>query len=116
MSHTIAQNAHHRISSLIRSRVAAIQEACLDDDTGTLLTDDKTQAAIRDLAVVVAELAKADAAYEANRLTEQQLDRGITGVTDNGLSSAARVILSDLDQWRGTMIEVAKVLKGHYDR
>jgi len=91
MNSTIAQNAHHRISMLIRSRVVAIQEACTDDDTGTLLTDDKTQAAIRDLGLVIAELAKAYAAYEANRLTERQLDRG-DGLTDSGLSSAARVI------------------------
>lgn len=97
MNETIAQNAHHRISCLIRSRVEAIQTAIQDDDTGELLVDDNTQAEIRELAKITAELVQADAAIQQVRLNEE-ISRYGRAVTNSGLIDAARVLGRELTQ------------------
>ena len=104
MSETIAQNAHHRISCMVRSRITALQTAIQDDDTGEVVTDDNTQAEIRELAKITAELAKADAAYQQFRLNEK-LSQYSRGVTNGGLTDAASVLGRALTQAVGALVD-----------
>jgi len=88
MHETIAENAHHRVSCLILSRVKALQDT-IRDDVG--LTYSRHHEEIKELAKITAELAKADAAYQAVKVTQ-----AAGGVTDSGLSAAAGVLKQGL--------------------